>query len=57
MVVYHSFNAARVFRASLVKFRDNVGLFELGWYSLHPVSGEMVESYRRGLEQIRTYAV
>lgn len=35
------------------QFRQNVGLFELGWYSLHPVSAEMVQTYRHGLEQIR----
>jgi hypothetical protein len=38
------------------QFRQNIGLFELGWYSLHPVSADMVHTYRHGLEQIRSHA-
>ncbi len=39
-----------------VRFRESVEIFELGWYSSHPVNREMVESYRQSLEQIRGYA-
>ncbi len=37
-------------------FNDNVRLFELGWYSSHPVSAEMVNAYRTKLEEIRSHA-
>ena len=46
---------ARQSPALAERFGDNVWLFELGWYSLHPVNAEMVDSYRQGLEQIRAY--
>jgi hypothetical protein len=39
-----------------VQFRRSLEIFELGWYSSHPVNREMVDSYREGLEQIRGYA-
>ena len=38
-------------------FAGNVRLFELAWYSSHPVNHGMVESYRQALEEIRTHAV
>jgi hypothetical protein len=37
------------------RFRENVGLFEIGWYSRREVDLPMVEAYRRGLEEIRSH--
>jgi hypothetical protein len=42
--------------ALAVRFRENLGLFELGWYSQHPVGLAMIDAYRRGLEEIRLHA-
>jgi hypothetical protein len=39
-----------------VQFRESVEIFELGWYSSHPVNREMLDTYREGLEEIRGYA-
>jgi len=36
--------------------RQNVRLFEVGWYSHHTVDVVMVDSYRKGLEEIRQHA-
>lgn len=38
------------------RFQQNVGLFEHGWYSHHPVELGMIEDYRQGLQAIRSYA-
>ncbi len=38
------------------RVRQNVGLFEMGWYSHHAVDSVMVENYRAGLEEIRQHA-
>ncbi len=38
------------------KFAGNVRLFELGWYSSHPVTAGMVEAHRKATEEIRAHA-
>ena len=38
------------------RFRENLGLFEFGWYSRHAVEPGIVDSYRIGLEEIRQHA-
>jgi hypothetical protein len=42
--------------ALAARFRQNLGLFELGWYSQHPVELAMIDAYRQGLEEIRGHA-
>ncbi|MFN7922045.1 MAG: hypothetical protein U0Q16_18220 [Bryobacteraceae bacterium] len=37
-------------------FSSNLRLFELGWYSLHPVEPPMLDEFRRRLGEIRTQA-
>lgn len=43
-------------RGLVAPFQDNVRLFELGWYSRHPVEPAMLDAYRERIEEIRTHA-